>query len=196
VKPHLQPVPAEGSEPEAEPPASGLRPTFRFPAILPWALFAVALAAAVVFGLLWQRAQSTEHRAAEVKFSATRFLGALTNFKGDTIDADVADIQSFAVGDFANQVRTFFNQGTMDALRRAKAVSIGKIRSVFVESVQGVTASVFGVVDESVSNSAVASSRAEIVRIHIDMIDTGGGWKVSRVDILQSPAQGPLGATP
>jgi hypothetical protein len=168
----------------------------RLPGFLPWALFAAALAAAIVFALLWQRSRAAEGRAADVKFTATRFLQALTNFRGDTIEANVADIRSFAVGDFADQVQTFFSPATMDTLKQAKAVSTGAIQSVFVESVSGGTASVFGVVNESVTNAGSGAARTEVVRIHLEMIDTSGGWKVSRVDILQSPGQGPLGSTP
>ena len=182
--------------PEAGPPASGLRPTRRVPWFAPWVAFAVALIAAVVFAVLWQRSDAAQGRAGDVKVTATRFLETLTNFRGSTIDSDVAAIRGYAVGDFADQVRTFFNPQTMDALKRAQAVSTGRIRSVFVESVGGATASVFGVVDESVTNVGGATARTEVVRIHMDMIDTGDGWKVSRVDILQSPAQGPLGSTP
>jgi hypothetical protein len=196
AKAHLQPVPAEGSGAETGPPASGLRPATRLRTSLPWGLFVVALVTAVVFALLWQRAQTSEHRAAEVKFTATRFLQALTNFRGDSIETDVADIQSFAVGDFADQVRTFFNAGTMDALRKASAVSTGRVQSVFVESVNASTASVFGVVNESVGSTTSTSTQTEVVRIHIDMIDTASGWKVSRVDILQSPSQSPIGNLP
>ncbi len=195
VKAHLQPVPADGSEAETGPPASGLRPAFLRNPLLPWGLFVVAAALALVFALLWHRSQAGEHRAAEVKFTSTRFLQALTNFRGDSIDSDVADIRSFAVGDFANQIQTFFNSGTMDALRKAKAVSTGTIRSVFVESANDSSASVFAVVDESVGTTS-GNAQSEVVRIHLDMIDTAGGWKVSRVEILQSPSQNPIGNLP
>ena len=193
---HLQPVPEQGSAAEAGPPASGLRPTARLKALLPWGPFTVALVAAVLFALLWQRSLAAEHRAADVRFTATRFLQALTNFRGDSIGADVADIRSFAVGDFADQVGTFFNAGTMDALRRAGTVSTGRIQSVFVESVNGATASVFGVVNESVGSGTSASTQTEVVRIHVDLIDTANGWKVSHVEILQSPTQSPIGSLP
>jgi len=199
VRPQLHPVPAERSEPEVGSPASGLRPIRRIrglPWYAPWVAFLVALAAAATFVVLWQRSQGAQGRAAEVKATATGFLQVLTNFRGDTIDSNVATIRTYAVGDFADQLRTFFNPSTTDALKRAHVVSSGKIRSVFVESVDGDTASVFGVVDESVSNGTGAAAQTEVVRLHLNLIDTGSGWKVSRVDILQSPAGGPLGATP
>jgi hypothetical protein len=192
AEPHLKPVTAQGSGVETGSPASGLPPANRLKAVLPWGLFALAVIAAVTFALLWQRGRTTDSRAADVRFTSTRFLQALTNFHGDTIDTDVADIRSFAVGDFADQIGTFFNSGTVDALRRAHVVSTGTIQSVFVESVNGASASVFGVVNESVGSANAPASQAEVVRIHLQLIDTANGWKVSRVDILQSPSQNPI----
>jgi hypothetical protein len=80
---------------------------------------------------------------------------------------------------------------------RAQAESRGQVQSVFVESLSGSSASVFGVVNESVTNSATTTPSTEVIRIEIEMIDTNSGWKVDRVDILQSPnATSPFGATP
>jgi hypothetical protein len=163
---------------------------------LPWALFAAALAAAVVFALLWNSGKSSEHRRTEVAASANRFLIALTNFSGDTIDNDVKEIRSFAVGDFADQVATFFDPDAVNALRQAKSKSVGRVQSLFVESLSGGSATVFGVVNEQVTNAANPAPRTEIVRVVVEMIDTKAGWKVNRVNILQSPTNtGPLGGT-
>jgi hypothetical protein len=63
---------------------------------------------------------------------------------------------------------------------------------VFVESLSGGSATVFGVVDEAVSNAAQPAARTELIRIDIEMIETTQGWKVNRVDILQSPGQTPF----
>ncbi len=161
---------------------------------LPWILFAVALAAAVVFAVLWAkavadkgRAEAAERRRAEVTSAATSFLQALTNFSGATIDEDVREIRSFAIGDFAEQVETFFGPRAVAALRQAKARSVGRVESVFVQSLSGETASVFGVVNEAVSNGNSPVPRTEILRVNVEMIETASGWKVDRVDILQSP---------
>ena len=126
---------------------------------------------------------------------ATRFLQALTNFQASTIDANVRTIRSYAVGDFADQVDTFFGPQTVATLRKATAKSTGHVQPVFVGSLSGGTASVFGVVNESVTNSTNTSPRSEVVRIDVQMIDTKSGWKVNRVDILRSPGTSPF-ATP
>jgi len=160
---------------------------------LPWMLAVLSLASAGTFGLLWQRSQAAEHRRTEVTATADRFLAALTNFRGTTIHADVARIRGFAVGDFASQVDQFFGPTTTQAIQRANAASTSHVRSVFVESLSGSTATVFGVVDESVTSTASPAPRAEVLRLEIGMIETSTGWKVDHVDILQSPSASPFG---
>ena len=76
------------------------------------------------------------------RFYRTQFLTALTNFKAATIDADVAKIKSFAVGDFRSQVDQVFGAGFFDRAKQAEVVSTGKVRSVFVESISGANATV------------------------------------------------------
>jgi Mce-associated membrane protein len=189
--------PAAGGRPSvrAKIARSGRRLTRSRP--LPWWLFVVALAAAITFGFLWRSAKAAEHRRTEVASVANRFLIALSTFSGDTIDADVREIRSFAVGDFADQVDTFFDQDAIKALRDAKAKSVGRVQKLFVESLSGGSASVFGVVNEEVTNAANPSPRTDVLRIEIELIETKSGWKVSKVSILQTPtATGPLGSSP
>lgn len=163
---------------------------------LPWILFVLALAAALSMGFLWQRAEGREHRRAEVTAVTQRFLTALTNFSGDTIDADVQEIKAFAVGSFADQVDQFFDDTTTQALKDANAVSKGTVQSIFVESLSGGSANVFGVVSESVTNKSSTGPRSEILRIDMEMIETKDGWKVDSVKILQSPGETPFGGLP
>ena len=163
---------------------------------LPWALFILALAGAVTFGMLWRQAQSQTRQGAEVRSVTTRFLTALTNFKAQTIAADAREIRGFAVGDFLGQVDTFFGDKAIAAIRSGGVQSTGRVRSVFVESLTANTATVFGVVDESVVNSSSSSPRTEILRVEVQLIDTRTGWKVNRVDIPQSPTSPAPPGTP
>lgn len=160
---------------------------------LPWALFVVSIGVAGVFAQLWQRGEAVEDRRGEVLTVARGFVGALTNFQAATIEQDVARIRSFAVGDFAEQVGTFFDRETIDRIKEAEARSIGTVQSVFVQSLAGDTASVFGVVNESTVNKDSPVPRTEVVRLDIQMIRTPTGWRVSRVEILQSPGTVPFG---
>ncbi|MFL5797998.1 MAG: hypothetical protein ACJ77A_08700 [Actinomycetota bacterium] len=168
--------------------------------LLPWVVTALAIGAAVAFAVLWRSAESArtdaqalDHTRAQVVATGTQFLGALTNFKGQTIDADVRRIRSYAVGDFADQVSQFFGPSNVALLKRAQVSSLGRVRSVFVQSISGPQASVFGVVDETITKSSSAP-QSETLRIDVEMVDTSTGWKVSSVAILQSPGGGPFGS--
>jgi len=78
------------------------------------------------------------------------------------------------------------------AIKKAKAVSTGKVQSVFVEDITGGTASAFGVVNESVTNTSTPNPRTEVVRLEVELIDTSQGWRVSRLTIFQAPTGGSL----
>jgi hypothetical protein len=153
----------------------------------------LSLSANVWLAVRLHAATGTERTRTHVAAVARDFLSSLTNFQASTIDRDVARIRSFAVGDFADQVKTFFDAQAVATIKNAKAKSSGKVQSVFVESMSGGTASVFGLVEETVTNSSQPSPRAETLRIEVQMIDTKDGWKVARVNILQSPSGSPLG---
>jgi hypothetical protein len=153
----------------------------------------------VVFFILWRgavsdrdQARQVERERAVVADTATKFLDALSNFKGSTISQDVDRIRSFAVGDFADQVDQFFSAKAMDALRKAQAESVGQVQAVFVESLSGDTASVFAVVQETITNASTTAPKPQTLRIDLQMIKTGDGWKVNRVDILQTPGGAPI----
>ncbi len=177
-----------GSEPEVGDLAGRER---RWPRALPWAVAVVAIVAAGVFAVLWQRAGSAERERTAVASTANHFLTALTNFKAATISTNVSQIRAFAVGDFASQVNQFFGPTTVTAIKNADVQSVGVVRAAFVEDIRGTTATVFGVVDETVTNRASAP-RTEVLRVEVNLIHTSAGWKIDRVDILQSPNQGPL----
>jgi hypothetical protein len=159
---------------------------------LPWALAGLATAAAIAFGVLWLGLRGQIALREEVETTARGFLLALTNFDAATIDRDVAEIRSYAVGDFAQEVRGTFSPDRIAAIRESEATSVGRIRDVFVQSVRGDTASVFGVVNETVQNAASPAPTSDVLRLEVVMVETTGGWKVSSVQILQSPAEAPF----
>jgi Mce-associated membrane protein len=164
--------------------------------ILPWTLFVIAAGAAVTFVILWQEAetQTTEHD--EVVETASDFVIALTNFSADTIDEDAELIKSFAVGDFEDEVNTFFGPRAVEAIKQADATSTGEIEEIFIQSLDDDEASVFGVVRETITNAASSEPRTDTLRLELGMILTGSGWKVDRVEVFQSPGDSPLPGSP
>jgi Mce-associated membrane protein len=163
---------------------------------LPWVLFGLAVGLAALFALLWNGERSEDRRRAEVEAAARGFLLALTNFAPDTIDQDVEEIRSFAVGQFADEVGETFSPEQMAAIRENEATSVGRIRNLFVQALEQDTAAVFGVVDETVANSASPTPRSEVLRVEIGLIETSEAWKVDRVEILQSPGGSLVAPTP
>lgn len=155
--------------------------------LAPWVLCALALAAAIVFFLLWQQERSAAQARAEMRSQADRFVTALTNFSAETIDDDAARIKSFAVGDFAKEAEAFFGDKAVAAIEEAGAVSEGEIESMFVQELEDDSGSVFAVVSETVTNSQRAQPQTDTLRLEVGMIETSSGWKVNRVDVLQSP---------
>jgi hypothetical protein len=155
-------------------------------------LAGLAAAAAVVFAALWLGLRSQAAPREEVEATARGFLLALTNFDAATIDRDVSEIRSYAVGDFAQEVRETFSPDRIEAIRESEATSVGRIRDVFVQSVRGDTASAFGVVNETVQNTASPAPTSDVLRVELVLVETTEGWKVSSVQILQSPAEAPF----
>jgi Mce-associated membrane protein len=174
--------------PDIPKPARG----FRGPA-LPWTIAAVAVAASVTFGALWWSERAEDARRDDVEEAARGFLVALTNFRADTIERDLAEIRTFAVGAFAAEVDKTFSAERLEAIRTNQAESRGRVRTLFVQRLTGDGATVFGVVDETVTNSASPEPRAEVLRVELGLIQTTEAWKVDRVEILQSPSGGLVG---
>lgn len=155
--------------------------------IVPWALFGLAAAAAGIFATLWLQDASDDDRVEEAQRAAQAFVISLTNFSADTIDEDVAEIRSFAVGSFADEVDTFFGPDAVDAIRQAEGSSMGEIEALFVQDLDEQRASVFAVVDQTITNSVLDAPQTDIVRMEVGLIETDNGWKVQRVDIFQAP---------
>jgi hypothetical protein len=154
---------------------------------LPWVLAVVFLGAALFNWVLLRDEHNTDAEKGQVESVARDFLRALTNFGSETIGKDVARIRGFAVGDFQQEVNDTFSADRIKQIRDNKVESVGKVESVFTEKLQGDTATVFAVVQETVDNKTFPSPRTDLLRIEVQLIDTEGGWKINRVDILQSP---------
>lgn len=162
--------------------------------IVPWTLFFLASAAAVVFGILWFGQENDRDRISEVERATQRFVTALTNFSAETIEEDVEEIRSFAVGDFAGEVETFFGPEAVEAIQQAEASSEGQIEAIFVQDMDEDFASTFVVVRETVTNSVLEEPQTDVLRLEVGLTETSDGWKVNNVDVFQAP--GSAGVAP
>ena len=161
-------------------------------AALPWAIAALALAAAAVFAVLWQQGEAREREREEVRKAGESFVTALVNFSHETIVEDADRIRSFAVGRFEEEAGVFFGARAIEAIQEAEASSRGDIESLFVESVADDQASIFAVVSETITNAQATEPQTEIVRLHVEMVHVDDTWKVESVEVLQSPGAQPI----
>ena len=155
--------------------------------VLPWILLVLMTALAATSFLMWRSERAEDERARTVEAVAGRFLIALTNFSASTIDRDVSEIRSFAVGRFAEEIETTFSADRIEAIRANGSISTGRIRDLFVQEVGEDTASVFGVVSETVMNAASPAPSTSTLRVEMGLIETSDAWKVERVELLQTP---------
>jgi hypothetical protein len=158
-------------------------------------LLAIAVGVAATFAWFWWEYKTEEYSREEIEDVATNFTMALTDFSAETIDEDVEEIQSFAVGSFADEVDTFFGEEAVAAIKEAEATSDGEIEGLYVQSIGDGTASVFALVSETVTNSSLDEPQTDTLRLEIDLIETTNGWKVESVEVLQAPGSGLIGGT-
>ena len=156
----------------------------------------IAVVVAATFAALWWDYKSAEATREEVEEVAADFIQALTDFSADTIETDVQELQRFAIGDFADEVDTFFGPEAIELIKEAEATSEGDIQGIYVQRLGDGSASIFALVSETITNAEVSEPQTDTVRIEIEMIETkADGWKVADVQILQAPGSGLLGGS-
>ena len=160
---------------------------------LPWILAALFFIAAVTFGFLWYQESEADSQEGEARAAARDFVTALTNFSADTIDTDTAEIRAYAVGDFKEEADTFFGEKAVAAIKEAEAASEGVIETLFIQSMEGEEASVFGVVTQTITNAVNDEPVTDTLKLEVGLIETSDGWKVNNVDVFQAPGGGVLG---
>lgn len=158
---------------------------------------ALCAVAAVGFGLAWASLQGQQDTQAQVRAVARQFVLDLTNLTPKTVDAQIHDLLAASTGQFASQARSFFGGGIRQELEKAQPVEEGEVRALDVQSITGSRATVFAVVDDSYTNSALRASgqgrQTDVLRLDLGMVDTSRGWKIASVTVLGGPAGGVLG---
>lgn len=158
--------------------------------MVPWIVAFAALIAAVTFFVLYNDLKSEEDARDEVQQVARDFVLALTNFSHETIETDVEEIRRFSVGDFSEELETFFGPDGIAAIQQAEANSESEIESLFVQAMDSDEASVFAVVSETITNALTDDPQTDILRLEVGMIESADGWRVNRVDVFQAPGGG------
>jgi Mce-associated membrane protein len=185
----------ERPEPQ-EPAVKGLdrRRSVLGSARLAWGVAVLALALAVFAGTQWADLYAAERTRAEVRQEATGLVLNLTTFEGENIEEWVADAQSRATGEYAEQLSTLFDQSLRDALREQEVVSRGEVDQLFVQDIAGDRADVFALVTQTIVNATTSDPVQDELRMDITMQRVDGQWLASDVAVL-GPA-GLVGGAP
>ncbi len=109
----------------------------------------LGIAGTAGFGHAWAVQRNTLSQETAARTTARNFLLALTNFTSKNVDAQFNEVQGFATGPFESQSNQFFGSSIRQQLEAALASSRGQIRDLYVQSVSGNAATVYGVVDQT-----------------------------------------------
>jgi hypothetical protein len=153
------------------------------------ALAVLGLIGTLVFALLWAGASGSGGSDPAMVGAARSFLTDLTNFDAKSVDADFSSINAMATGTFSSQATKFFNSSIRSELESALAESRGQIRSLYVQTDNGTSASVYAVVDQVYVNNKISTPQSDVLRILVNLAKVGPSWKISDVTVLE-------GATP
>ncbi|MDA8056952.1 MAG: hypothetical protein M0032_03120 [Actinomycetota bacterium] len=148
----------------------------------------LGIAGTAGFGHAWAVQRNTLSQETAARTTARNFLLALTNFTSKNVDAQFNEVQGFATGPFESQSNQFFGSSIRQQLEAALASSRGQIRDLYVQSVSGNAATVYGVVDQTYVNDKMSSPAADVLRVVVNLTDTSSGWKISAVTVLNNPS--------
>lgn len=150
-------------------------------------LLALSLVAAIGFALAWSNLESQQNTRTTVTRVARDFLLSLTNFTPNNLDSRLANLSTYATGDFAKQENQFFGTSIRQALQQVRASSRGQIRYIFVQSQNGDQATVYAWVDQTFINSKLTAPQTDVLQVSLGMFDRPAGWKIGSVTVLNSP---------
>jgi hypothetical protein len=155
------------------------------------AVTVLAIAATVLFGLRWKELHDTEVERQDVETTASQFLNAIFEWDGATIAEDFDRILTFATGEFEEEARSVFaDDATREDLAASNASERADSVDVFVQSIEGDDARVFGVVAVRAANNELPTARADTVRVEVGMRIEDGEWKVYDFNVFDGLSLG------
>lgn len=151
----------------------------------------IAVVLAVLFAGLaaWAWLDAADLRAREEDRRSALEAGEVvalrvTTFDGATIDQWVADTQTLATGDYADQVADLFDTEIRQGLADAQVQSVGEITASFVQSVDEEEAVVFAVVRQTFTSAAQPRPVSDELRMEIRLQRVDGEWLAADVAVL------------
>ena len=116
----------------------------------------------------------------------------VTTFEGATIDQWVADTQSLATGDYADEVATLFDTDIRQGLAENQVESVGEITRSFVQEIDGDNATVFAVVRQTFTSLNQQQPISDELRMEIELDLVDGRWLASDVAVLGPSTVSPV----
>ena len=191
------PAAPEPAEPVEVRGLNGRPPLFQRPR-LAWTIAAIAgvlalagIAGSVWFGMQWADLYAEDRARQQVRQAATEVVTRLTTFEGENIEEWFASVTAQATGDYRQQLVEVFDQDNRDALRDLEVVSVGNVETLFVQDIQGETATAFAVVRQTLANARTTDPVEDQLRIDVTLQRVEGEWFASEFVVL-----GPAGVLP
>lgn len=130
--------------------------------------------------------------AAEVLEAGEITALRVTTFDGATIDQWVADTQSIATGDYADEVATLFDTEIRQGLADNQVQSVGEITRSFVQEVDRDDATVFVVIRQTFTSVNQQQPISDELRMEIELDRVDGRWLASGVAVLGPSTVSPV----
>lgn len=181
---------ASTETPTASPEAPS--PSGRGRQLVPWLVAVAAVALAVFSTVQWRTLAAEQAAREEVETAAGTFLVELTTWDASDGLADTRDrLTELGTGAFVAEVDELFGAELGEELRELSARSEGEVQDVFVQSIDGDRAVVFGVVHQTQTTDVTPRDTiTRSARVVLERVD--GDWLVSRVEMVD-PGQNELG---
>lgn len=160
------------------------------------AMFAVlALVFGLAWGFNWGHSKSGNvtvgpgsKQEREMSGVARQFLTSFTNFDPDTIDNNYNQILGLATGDFLNEWPTVFPDNVRQEIKQRRVQMRGNIQNFYIQDFKGNSGTVFAVVGVTYASNANPQPSTDTYRFLITLAKHGSVWKISHIDLLNSPA--------
>lgn len=164
--------------------------------VVPWVVAVVAIAALVFVTMQWLPLRAEQQARVAVATTARDVVTQLTTWDArDGLDDTIRSLRQVGTPDFADEVDRFFAGPEGESLIGQGASSTAVVADVFVQSVDGDEATVFVVVDQSVSTTTPESTNVVPRRAIVDLQRVEGTWLASDVTVTDGVAVRP-GGTP
>jgi hypothetical protein len=92
-----------------------------------------------------------------------------------------------------SQATKFFNSSIRSEVESAVAESRGQVRSLYVQTDNGTSASVYAVVDQIYLNNKISTPQSDVLRILVNLAKMGPSWKISDVTVLEGATSASAG---